>query len=502
MKPIVLCILDGVGITKKEKGNAFKQANKPNFNKLWNEYPHSLLEASGEQVGLPEGQMGNSEVGHTNIGAGRIVYQPLELINTKIKDKTFFDNKNINEVIKHAETNNSNIHIFGLLSDGGIHSHINHLKAIIDMCKDKSLNNVYLHLFLDGRDTLPNIALHFLNEINSYIGNINNCHIASISGRFYAMDRDNNWDRIKQVYDIIVNKNGNINSNYKEVIEECYSKEIYDEFITPTLINEDGIIRENDGLILFNFRPDRVRELFKTLTNNEFNEFETKKFKNIKLVTMMPVSDEVICKNAFELQKLDNTLGEYVSKNSLSQLRIAETEKYAHVTYFFDGGIERELKGCNRVLIPSPKVKTYDLKPEMSAYEITEKLLSELDNKNYDLVILNYANGDMVGHTGNFNAAVKAVEVLDECIGKLYNKVSEKNGTLIIIADHGNCDYMLDDNNNIVTSHSTNKVPCIITNNDYELSDGKLSDIAPTIVKLLNLEIPEEMTGNILIKRK
>ena len=501
MKPIVLCILDGVGITDNIKGNAFKQAKKPNFDHLWNEYPHSLLEASGELVGLPEGQMGNSEVGHTNIGAGRIVYQPLELINTKIKDKTLFQNKNILEVINHTKENNSDIHIFGLLSDGGIHSHINHLIALTDMCKQNNVKNIYLHMFLDGRDTLPNVALKYLNQIKEKISNISNCHIATISGRFYSMDRDNNWDRIKKSYDVIVNGIGNLNSNYEEVINECYSNNIYDEFITPTLINKEGTLKENDGLILFNFRPDRVRELFKTITNEEFNEFDTKKFQNIKLVTMMPVSEEVICTNAFELQKLDNTLGEYLSKKGLKQLRIAETEKYAHVTYFFDGGVEKDIPGCERILIPSPKVKTYDLKPEMSAYEITDRLLTELDKEKHDVVILNYANGDMVGHTGNFDAAIKAVEVLDECIEKMFKKIEEKKGTLIIIADHGNCDYMLDEFDNIVTSHSTNKVPCIITNKQYKLSDGKLSDIAPTILSLLGLEIPSEMDGKVLINR-
>lgn len=500
MKPIVLCILDGVGINKEEKGNAFLQANKPNLDKLFKEYPNSLLDASGTHVGLPDNQMGNSEVGHTNIGAGRIVYQPLELINTKIKDKTFFNNTNILNVINHTKENNSNIHILGLLSDGGIHSHINHLEALIDMCSNNKVNNIYLHMFLDGRDTLPNVAQKYLDQIKNKIKNITNCSIASISGRFYSMDRDNNWDRIQKSYDVIVKGTGNKNNNYEQVINECYKNEVYDEFITPTLLDENGTIKSNDGLILFNFRPDRVKQLFKTLTNKDFKEFETKQLNNIKLVTMMPVSDEVICTNAFELQKLDNTLGEYLSKKGLNQLRIAETEKYAHVTYFFDGGVERDLKGCERILIPSPKVTTYDLKPEMSAYEITDKLLLELDKDKHDVVILNYANGDMVGHTGNFNAAVKAVEVVDECIGKLYSKIEEKQGTLLIIADHGNCDYMLDENDNIVTSHSTNKVPCILTNKNYKLNNGKLSDIAPTILKLLNLEIPQEMNGNILIE--
>lgn len=497
MRPIVLCILDGVGITDTVKGNAFLSASKPNFDYLWSNYPHSLLDASGEAVGLPHGQMGNSEVGHINIGAGRVVYQPLELINSKINDRSFFDNKRILDVINHSKNNNGNIHIFGLLSDGGIHSHINHLFALIDMCLNNDVNYVYLHLFLDGRDTLPNSALDYLSRLDDFIKG-KNVSIASISGRYYAMDRDNNWDRIKLVYDVIVNGDSYNFNGYYDVINGCYLNGIYDEFITPTLLDSNGLLSDNDGLILFNFRPDRVRELFKAFTNSNFDAFPVRRFNNIKLVTMLPVSDEVVCSNAFDLQKLDNTLGEYLSKCNVKQLRIAETEKYAHVTYFFDGGVLKDLSGCDRILIPSSKVATYDLKPEMSAYLITDRLLLELDSGKHDVVILNYANGDMVGHTGNFDASKRAVEVLDECLGMLYKKVMEKNGKLFIIADHGNCEYMLDENDNIVTSHSTNRVPCIITDKNIVLKDGKLCDVAPTLLRLLNLDIPVEMKGNIL----
>mgnify|MGYP004728792635 FL=1 len=496
MKKVILCILDGVGVREVKKGNAFLNTSKKTFDFLWNNYPHSLLEASGEYVGLPNKQMGNSEVGHTNIGAGRIVYQSLELINKEIRDKKFFKNEELLNVIDHVKKNNSTLHIFGLLSDGGIHSHINHLYALLEMCRLNDVKSVMIHPFLDGRDTLPNVALKFFDELES---KLENEKIGVISGRYYAMDRDNNWDRIKKVYDALVYGIGNRN-NYRDAILECYDNNIFDEFITPTIVNEKKI-EDNDGMILFNFRPDRARELFTALTNKDFNEFENKKFNNLKLVTMMPVADSVICTNAYKHENLINTLGEYIDNLGLKQLRIAETEKYAHVTYFFDGGVERDLKGSKRILIPSPSVKTYDLKPEMSAYLITDKLMEELDN-NYDLVVLNYANGDMVGHTGNYDATSKAVLALDNCLDRLYKKALEDDYTLVIIADHGNCDYMLDDKDNVVTSHSVSPVPCIITDNNYKVNNGRLCDVAPTILNIMGIDIPKEMNGNSLIERR
>ena len=496
MKKVILCILDGVGVREVKKGNAFLNTSKKTFDFLWNNYPHSLLEASGEYVGLPNKQMGNSEVGHTNIGAGRIVYQSLELINKEIRDKEFFKNEELLNVIDHVKKNNSTLHIFGLLSDGGIHSHINHLYALIEMCRLNDVKSVMIHPFLDGRDTLPNVALKFLDELES---KLENEKIGVISGRYYAMDRDNNWDRIKKVYDALVYGIGNRN-NYRDAVLECYDNNIFDEFITPTIVNEKKI-EDNDGMILFNFRPDRARELFTALTNKDFNEFENKKFNNLKLVTMMPVADSVICTNAYKHENLINTLGEFIDNLGLKQLRIAETEKYAHVTYFFDGGVERDLKGSTRILIPSPSVKTYDLKPEMSAYLITDKLMEELDN-NYDLVVLNYANGDMVGHTGNYDATSKAVLALDNCLDRLYKKAIENGYTLVIIADHGNCDYMLDDKDNVVTSHSVSPVPCIITDNNYKVNNGRLCDVAPTILDIMGIDIPKEMNGNSLIERR
>ena len=496
MKPILLCILDGVGIIDKEYGNAVKLAKKPNLEFLWNNYPHSLLKASGEEVGLPKGQMGNSEVGHMNIGAGRIVYQPLQLINSKIKDKTFYKNENILEVLNHVKENNSKLHIFGLLSDGGIHSHIKHLFVFLDMVKENNIKNLYLHLFLDGRDTLPKVAIKYLNQLDEKLKELNIGKISTLSGRYYSMDRDNRYDRVKKAYDAIVYGKGEYYQNYQQVIESNYKRNISDEFIIPAVIDKLGIVEDNDGLLVFNFRPDRLRELFSSLTNKEFKGFEIKKLNNLKLTTMFPVSNEVISKNAFQLDKLKNTLGEYISNLNLKQLRIAETEKYAHVTYFFNGGLSKTLKNCQEILIPSPKVLTYDLKPEMSAYEITDTLLKEMDK--YDLIILNFANGDMVGHTGNLKATIKGIETIDICLGRIIKKINKLNGTLVLTADHGNSEVMLKDDK-AITSHSTNPVPFIITNKKYQLENGKLGDIAPTILKLMNLEIPKEMTGNVLL---
>lgn len=497
-KPVVLTILDGFGLKDEEYGNAIKHANTVNFDYLWNNYPHSKLQASGIDVGLPSGQMGNSEVGHMNIGAGRIVYQPLELINSKIKDGTFYNNKEFLNLFAHVKKNDSKLHIFGLLSDGGVHSHINQLFAIIDLCKKENITNVYYHLFLDGRDTLPDCALTYLDMLDKKIKETQVGSIATIAGRFYAMDRDNRWDRIKLVYDTIVNGNSNKYDNYKDVIEDSYKEGIFDEFVKPAILNNEGLVSENDGLLVFNYRPDRLRELFSALTNPNFNGFERDFINNLKLVTMMPVSDEVISTHAFELDKLSNTFGEYISNLGYTQLRIAETEKYAHVTYFFDGGVEKDLKGCKRILIPSPKVATYDLKPEMSANEVCDTLLKEIDN--FDVVILNFANCDMVGHTGDFEAAVKAVETVDKNLGKIYDKVTSMRGTLIVTADHGNCEEMLDHEGNKLTAHTTNLVPFIICDNSYILKDGKLGDIAPTMLKIMGVEIPKEMTGNVLLK--
>lgn len=500
-KPILLTILDGCGIRKNPDGNAFKNANKPTFDYLWDNYPHSLLEASEEAVGLPHGQMGNSEVGHTNIGAGRIVYQPLELINRSINDKTFFDNKELLNVINFAKNNDGRVHILGLLSDGGVHSHINHLKALIEMCKKNNVECVY-HMFLDGRDVNPKSAYKYIKEIED----MNYGVIATIGGRYYGMDRDNNFDRLKLAYDAIVYGNAPKYKNAKSLIDDSYSKDVTDEFVIPSIINEGYTLNEGDSLIAFNFRKDRLREIMTTITNPHEYEKETlekdlhiKEYKNIKCVTMMNVVETVKCPHAFSDPDLSNILGEFLEKNNKTQLRIAETEKYAHVTFFFDGGKEMDYKGMKKILIPSPKVATYDLKPEMSAKEVTDTLIDEINKDIYDVIILNYANGDMVGHTGDYEAAKTAVEFLDKCLGKLYNLIKEKDGILIVTADHGNCDTMWDENHVPVTSHTLEKVPFIITRKDISLKNGKLCDIAPTMIELMNLAKPNEMTGESLI---
>ena len=494
MKPLLLCILDGVGIRPSTHGNALNAAKTPNLDKLFNEFPYTILEASGPYVGLPEGQMGNSEVGHTNIGTGRVPKQSIDIISEALKDGSIKQNKEYKDLIKHVKKHKSDLHICGLLSNGGIHSHINHLLGLIDILKDEKINHIYYHIFTDGRDTTPHEALNFIKILQDKINETQTGEIATISGRYYAMDRDNRWDRIKKAYDEMTQETEIY--NIQDKINESYQNNITDEFIVPFSVSQ-GIIKENDGILVFNFRPDRLRELFTALTNPDFNDFERAFIPNLKLVTMMPVDSRVICSNIFTHPKVTNYLGKVLEKENLKQLRIAETEKYAHVTYFFNGENKDKLKNCDQILIPSPKVATYDLKPEMSAYEITDTLLPKMAN--YDVIILNFANGDMVGHTGDFNATVKALEAVDECVGKIYNKIKDLDGTLIITADHGNCDYMLDDENNIITSHSVNPVPFLITSKDIKLKRGKLADIAPTILTLLNIKVPKEMTGDILI---
>lgn len=503
MKPLVLCILDGCGIREESDGNAFKNANKPTFDMLMREYPHSILQASGPYVGLPTGQMGTSEVGHMNLGLGRIAIQPLQAITQSIEDKSLFKNKKILDVFNHVKKNNSNLHIFGLLSDGGVHSHIDHLLALLDMCKENDIKNVYLDICTDGRDTYEKSCLTYLEKLDNKLKELGIGCISTISGRYYGMDRDNNFDRLKLSYDAMCYGEGKEYSNYKELIEDNYNNDIFDEFIIPGIINKCPI-NDNDGIITFNFRKDRIREMFTLLSNPNAYEDSAKeknlilkKYNNLKVLTMFPVTETVLAPHAFDDLDLKNILVDYLHDNKISQLRIAETEKYPHVTFFFDGGKEAEYSDMKKILIPSPKVATYDLKPEMSVYEVTDNFLKEVEN--YDVTIMNLANGDMVGHTGIYEAAIKAVEAMDECLNKIYNKIMELNGVLIIIADHGNCDMMWDKNKKPVTSHTTNPVPCIITKKGITLKNGKLADIAPTMLKLLGLSIPEEMTGDILI---
>lgn len=482
MNKVILAIMDGVGLREQVHGNAFKQAKKPTFDYLWNTYPHTTLIASGKDVGLPSGQMGNSETGHLNIGAGRIVYQPLELINEKIDSGEFYKNKEILKLFDTIKNNKSRLQLVGLISDGGVHSHINHLKSLLKMAKDNGIDEIYMHLITDGRDTLYNSGVNYLKEIKDFgIGKV-----STICGRYYTMDRDKNYDRTIKGYDLMVNGVGNNYNSIDELFNNTYKSEIYDEFIKPSLLDKEGLIKENDGIIWFNFRPDRAIQILTKL--QEYNS---------NIVTMMKVSNEIKAPNAFNLQKLDNTLGDYLSKNNLRQLRIAETEKYAHVTYFFDGGVNKEIPLCDRILIPSPKVATYDLKPEMSIEEVTSKLLSVMSN--YDVIILNFANPDMVGHTGNMSATIKAVEALDKKLKQIYDESVKLGFTLLVTADHGNAELMIDDDGNVITSHTTNKVPFIVCRNGVRLKEGRLSDIAPTMLELIGLSKPKEMTGNSLI---
>ena len=480
MKPVLLCILDGVGIREERFGNAFKNANTPNFDFLWENYPHAVLNASEEYVGLPKGQMGNSEVGHTNIGAGRIVYQSLELINKGFKNYEIDNNEKLLEIISYVKKNNKKLHIMGLVSDGGIHAHIDHLNGIISIVQKHGLEDkIFIHAITDGRDTLYNSSYSYIEKLKSQ-------NIASISGRYYSMDRDKRYERTNFYFDTITGNNIT-NMSIKDYINNSYANNETDEFIKPALFIKEGKIEKDDALIWINFRPDRAIQIVNKIISY-----------GVKVLTMMKINNEITAPYLFSHEKIKNTLGEYLSNLGYTQARIAETEKYAHVTYFFDGGETLNLKGCDQILIPSPKVATYDLKPEMSAYQITDTLLEKIDN--YDFIILNFANGDMVGHTGNYEKTIEAVEHVDICLGKIINKIKEKKGLLIITADHGNCDYMFDKEGNIITSHSLSVVPFIVMKKDLTLTNGNLSDIASTILELCNIDIPSEMTGKSLIK--
>jgi len=501
MKKVLLCIMDGVGLRENTLGNAYQNAKTKTLDKLMDEYPHIKLIASGEEVGLPAGQMGNSEVGHSTIGTGRVIYQSLEKINQSIKNETFYQNEKLLKAINHAKKNNSKLHLIGLLSDGGIHSHINHLFALLKLCQQESFDNVYIHVITDGRDTSPNSGIEYIKELKNKINELGIGKIATLCGRYYMMDRDNNYDRVKLAYDMLTIGDAELYDSPETAWQTNQDNGITDEFIKPSLIDASGLIDNNDAIITFNFRPDRLRELYASLTNEDFACFKRDIKNNLYLVTMMPVAKEVICDNAFGYEIINNTLGEIIENNNLTQLRIAETEKYAHVTYFFDGGKNLELKNCQKILIPSPKVATYDLLPEMSAEEITKNLIEELNNKP-DLIVLNYANGDMVGHTGVYKQGIVAVETIDSCLRKLLENIDLEEYTVIITADHGNCEQMINDDGTVNTSHTTNLVPFIILDKNIKFTKeiGSLSDIAPTILKIMNLNIPKDITGEILIR--
>ncbi|SFE93913.1 2,3-bisphosphoglycerate-independent phosphoglycerate mutase [Alteribacillus iranensis] len=505
--PIALIILDGFALREESKGNAVAQAATPNFDQYWEQYPHTTLTACGEAVGLPEGQMGNSEVGHLNIGAGRIVDQSLTRINKSIKEGTFFDNDALVEACAHVKKHNSDLHVYGLLSDGGVHSHINHLFALLELAKNQGIERVYVHGFLDGRDVGPTTAKTYTEALQNRMEELQIGSLATLHGRYYSMDRDRRWERVEKSYRAMVFGEGPAFNSPEEMIEHSYTEDISDEFIIPSVLKDENgnpmaTIKDNDAVVFFNFRPDRAIQLSEVFTKNEFDGFDVgDKPQNLYYVTMTSYSDSIQANVAFPPQDLSETMGEVVSNTGLRQLRIAETEKYPHVTYFFSGGQEQEFSGETRVLIDSPKVATYDLKPEMSAYEVTDALLKEIATDTHDFIVLNFANPDMVGHSGKLSATIEAVEAVDECLGKVVAALKEKNGYAIITADHGNADEVITPDDEPMTAHTTNPVPVIVTKDNIELRDhGILADLSPTALDLLRIRKPKEMTGTSLIK--
>ena len=496
---VMLVIMDGFGIRENTYGNAIAAAKKPNLDRIFAKYPHTLIQASGEAVGLPEGQMGNSEVGHMNIGAGRVVFQSLTRVNIAVRDKTLDKMPAIHEAIEHAKKNHSALHVMGLMSDGGVHSHINHIIYLMNAAREAGVEPVYVHAFLDGRDVPPKSAKEYLTMLqDAYHEGVK---IGVVTGRYYAMDRDKNYDRTQLAYNALVYGDAPV-KGLLEGIDESYAEDVTDEFVKPYIVTKGSNIKENDSVIFANFRPDRAIQISTAITNPKATALTRyEEFKNICFVSMMLYSENVKGLVNFGVQKLDNMYGDVISERGLTQLRIAETEKYAHVTYFFDGGVDKELKGETRILIPSPKVATFDLKPEMSAYEVTDYVLKAIESKEFDTIILNYANCDMVGHTAVFDATVKAVETVDDCVGKVYDAVEKFGGRLIITADHGNADEVFDENNQPFSAHTTNPVPFLITRTDVILREtGNLGDITPTMLELLNEPQPVEMTGHSMIK--
>ncbi len=506
--PLALVILDGWGLSKKTRGNAIASARTPNLDRLFKEFPFTALSASGEDVGLPEGQMGNSEVGHLNIGAGRVVYQDFTRINKEIREGTFYTNKKLLAAIEHVKKNNSTLHLMGLLSDGGVHSHIKHLFALLDLAKSNSLQKVRVHCFLDGRDVPPDNALEYIQQLEDKFSAINIGKIATVMGRYYAMDRDHRWDRIKNAYDAMVLGEGLSASSASQAIKDSYRRNETDEFVRPTVIinSEDqnlNMVKDGDSVIIYNFRPDRARQITHAFVDREFEGFNRTVRLNDLLFTCMTLYDDTIdAPVAYEPHFLVNTLGETLSKQGVKQLRLAETEKYAHVTFFFNGGMETPYPGEDRLLISSPKVKTYDLKPEMSAFEVTSAFLERLAAGECQVIIMNYANADMVGHTGILEVTVKAIEAVDYCLGQVIGAVLEKGGTALVTADHGNAEEMQDEDGKPHTAHTTNHVPFILVNESLKnalLRPGRLEDIAPTVLYLLGIPKPPQMTGNCLI---
>lgn len=509
-KLAALIILDGFGIRDTEMGNAVKQANTPNFDRYWNKYPHNQLQASGKAVGLPEGQMGNSEVGHLNIGAGRIVYQSLTRVNLSIEEGEFFEKDAFIDAINDAKEKKKALHLFGLLSDGGVHSHINHLFALLKLAKDNDLKDVYVHAFLDGRDVGPQTAKKYIEQAEEKMKEYGVGQFATISGRYYSMDRDKRWDRVKKAYDAMVYGKGPQYKDPYELVNDSYENGIYDEFVIPSVLTDEegnprGTVESEDTIIFYNFRPDRAIQISRTFSDDDFRDFDRGEDvpKDLHFVMLTNFSESVDGYVAYKPVNLDNTVGEVLAQQDMKQLRIAETEKYPHVTFFMSGGREKEFPGEKRILINSPKVATYDLQPEMSAYEVTDALLSELDSDTDrpNAILLNFANPDMVGHSGKLEPTIKAIEAVDECLGKIVDKMVELGGNAIITADHGNSDEVITLEGDPMTAHTTNPVPVIVTKENATLRDGGiLADLSPTLLDLLDVDLPEEMTGTSLIK--
>ena len=507
-KPFMLMILDGFGLKDEAFGNAIAAASTPNLDKIFETYPFAQLRASGLAVGLPEGQMGNSEVGHLNIGAGRVVYQELTRITKAINDGAFNGNAALLDAVAHAQKTGGAVHIMGLLSDGGVHSHIRHIKAALSLASLRGASKIYLHCFLDGRDVPPTSGVGYVKEICEFLQSLGlENSMGVICGRYYAMDRDKRWERVKEAYDALTAAKGILTSDPVASVEASYSEGITDEFLKPVICNPEVVIKSGDSVIFCNFRPDRAMEITRAFVDPSFDGFETAYITDLKYVCMTQYDAAMPNVSvAFPPSSIKNTLGEYISDLGMTQLRIAETEKYAHVTFFFNGGVEKPNPLEDRILIPSPKVATYDMQPEMSAYEVTDKVIEEIKSLKYDLIVLNFANADMVGHTGVFDAAVKAVEAVDRCVGRIVQAISAVGGRILLTADHGNADDMLDHQGNPVTAHSTNPVPLAYIASEEETSKirfregGKLSDIAPTILTLMGLPVPPEMTGDVLIE--
>ena len=503
-QPLALIILDGFGCREETKGNAIAAARTPHLDRLMASCPHTRIGASGMDVGLPDGQMGNSEVGHTNIGAGRIVYQELTRITKSFDEGEALGNPALTAAMENARRPGQALHLMGLLSDGGVHSHIRHLYGLMEMARRFTVERVYLHCFMDGRDVPPTSGIEFIAALQQKIKELGLGQIATVSGRYYAMDRDNRWERVKLAYDAIVNGEGNKDPDPVAVMQKSYDAGVTDEFIVPTVVTEGAGIKAGDSVIFFNFRPDRARELTRALVDPDFAGFEREKgFFPLTYICMTQYDATMPnVEVAYRPESLANTLGEYLSRLGKTQLRIAETEKYAHVTFFFNGGVEAPYEGEDRVLIPSPKVATYDLQPEMSAYAVTDEAVRRIESGRYDVIILNYANCDMVGHTGVFEAAVKAVEAVDTCLGRLLAALEKAGGRAFLTADHGNADQMADENGAPFTAHTTNPVPFVaIGFGDVTLrSGGRLADIAPTMLQAMGLPQPEEMTGRSLLE--